>query len=161
MPLLLCLTITGLDSLLIFVSLLCFSFLCLYSFEVLEKTSSQERQLRSLLLDFVPLTGSPFTLLYPPFLASLLVSSPLLFCPFEDIGQSAAWFVCLWRCSAATVRKDREQNWHVLNVSVLHPGMSEESERVESASETGGESSAKPQASAISKRDGGSLQPAC
>lgn len=59
------------------------------------------------------------------------------------------------------MRKVLEQNWHILTVILLDPGVSEESERVESPSETGGESSGRLLISTISEGDGGSLQPAC
>ncbi len=59
------------------------------------------------------------------------------------------------------MRKVLEQNWHALTALLLGPGASEESERVESPSETGGESSGRLLASTMSDGDGGSLQPAC
>lgn len=54
-----------------------------------------------------------------------------------------------------------EQNWHILIILLLDPGVSEESERAESPSETGGESPGRQLVSTISDGDGGSLQPAC
>lgn len=59
------------------------------------------------------------------------------------------------------MRKVLEQNWHIVIVLLLDPGVSEESERVKSPSETDGESSGRQLESTISDGDGGSLQPAC
>lgn len=160
MPPLLRLLMTGLGSL-IFFSLLCFSFLCRYSLEVLLNTMSQERQLRSLFLDFGLLIGSTHTFLFSPFVTTPAVPPALLFCPSEVITHSSVWLVCLWRCSPASVRKILEQNWHIFTVLLPNPGVSEESERVESPSDAGGESSGRLLASTISDGDGGSLQPAC
>lgn len=161
MPPFLRLLMTGLGSLLIIFSLLCFSFLCTYSLEVLLKTMSQERQVSNFFWDFGVLIRSPFTLVDAPFLASLTAPSPLVLCPCGAISCSSAWLVCSWRCNLASVRNVFEQNWHTLTALLLGPGVSEESEQVESPSETGGESSGRLLASTISDGDGGSLQPAC